>query len=84
MARDLDLDYEVWGSGGVRSGLDAAKALALGARIVGVAQPMLKAALESEEALVTVMEDFEFELKVAMFCTGSKSVTELANVKVGL
>ena len=45
---------------------------------------MLKAALESEEALVTVMEDFEFELKVAMFCTGSKSVTELANVKVGL
>ena len=84
VARDLDLDYEVWGSGGVRSGLDAAKALALGARIVGVAQPMLKAALESEEALVTVMEDFEFELKVAMFCTGSKSVTELANVKVGL
>lgn len=63
---------EVWASGGVRNGLDAAKLLALGADRIGIAQPMLAGAIEGDEALDKVMERFEFELKVALFCTGQK------------
>jgi isopentenyl-diphosphate delta-isomerase len=74
--------YEVWASGGVRSGLDAAKLLALGARTVGVAKPILEAALQDPEALDRRMQLIEQELKIAMFCTGSATISDLRKKKV--
>lgn len=68
---------EIWASGGVRSGLDAAKAIRLGAARVGVAQPFLAAALKGEDELSRAMDRFEFELKVAMFCVGARDLAEL-------
>lgn len=76
-ARRLSPTYEIWGSGGVRHGLDAAKLLALGASTVSFAKPMLTAALQSSEAVSMQMQTIEYELKVAMFCTGSRSLSEL-------
>lgn len=76
-AVDLKPDYEVWASGGVRSGLDAAKLLAMGAKMVGIAQPVIEAALEGEPSLDRRLERFEFEMKTAMFCTGTRTVAEL-------
>ena len=70
-------NFEIWGSGGVRHGLDAAKLFALGASTVGFAKPMLEAALCSAERVYDVMNSIEYELQVAMFCTGSRVVSEL-------
>ena len=74
--------YEVWASGGVRSGLDAAKLIALGARTVGVAKPILEAALTSENALDERMALMEQELKTALFCTGCQNISDLRKKRV--
>lgn len=70
-------DYELWGSGGVRHGLDAAKLFALGATTVGFAKPLLEAALHSAEQVIKKMSLIEYELKTAMFCTGSLVLSDL-------
>jgi len=64
-------------SGGIRSGLDAAKALALGASAVGIALPALKACCQKEEALDNYLERFLMELRVAMFLVGARNLEEL-------
>jgi len=81
-AQELNPDYRLWASGGVRTGLDVAKLIAVGAQMVGVAQPLLAAAVESERALTRVMERLELELKVAMFCTGCEDLRQLSSRKV--
>jgi isopentenyl-diphosphate delta-isomerase len=73
-AQNKDVRYQVWASGGVRSGLDAAKLLAMGARKVGLAKPLLEAALQGLDSLLDVMEQFEFELKLALFCVGARDL----------
>jgi len=76
-AVSLKPNYVVWASGGVRSGLDAAKLLAIGAQIIGFAKPMIEAALQGIEAVIAQMELYEFELKTALFCTGCKDIATL-------
>jgi isopentenyl-diphosphate delta-isomerase len=78
----LNLPFELWASGGVRSGLDAAKLLAMNAQMVGVAQPFMKAALKGPEEVVKLMDQFELELKIAMFCTGVAKVGDFKHRKV--
>lgn len=79
-ARQVKGEFEIWASGGLRTGLDAAKLLAMGATTVGFAQPILAAALKGEEALDAEMDRLELELKVAMFCTGSSRIHHLRKV----
>ena len=76
-AYSLKPTFEIWGSGGVRHGLDAAKLFALGATTVGFAKPMLKAALGFAKDVEGVMNTIEYELKVAMFCTGCSVLGDL-------
>lgn len=68
---------EIWASGGVRSGLDVARLWSLGATRVGLAQPALKAALNGRDALHAWAEQIEFECRVALFCTGSRTPDQL-------
>jgi len=64
-------------SGGIRSGLDVAKALVLGADLAGLALPLLKPAIESWESVLKVLRRIREELKLAMVLTGSETIEEL-------
>jgi len=64
-------------TGGVRSGVDVAKAIALGATAAGIAKPMLEAAKVSADAVVQELRGTIEELRAAMFLTGASSVAEL-------
>ncbi|MBO8183407.1 MAG: type 2 isopentenyl-diphosphate Delta-isomerase [Archaeoglobus sp.] len=64
-------------TGGIRSGLDVAKSVALGAEIGSAALPFLKAAIESAEEVLKLIEFFVRGLKIAMFLTGSRRVKDL-------
>lgn len=70
------VEIDVVASGGIRNGLDAAKAFSLGADMVGLARPFLKPATESAEAVWRKIGRFALELRTAMFLTGSRSVEE--------
>lgn len=82
-AREAQVPFELWASGGVRNGLEVAKLLALGASMVGLAQPWLKAAAESDadQALENFANALDFELKTALFCTGSRAPADLRQIQ---
>lgn len=69
-------------SGGIRTGIDIAKTIALGAELAGIAKPFLAPALKSEEALEEEIKKVIKELRITMFITGSKTLTELKCVKL--
>ena len=73
----VPLGLPVIASGGIRSGLDVARAIALGATAAGTAGGVLRAASTSFEETREEIETLVHELKVAMFLTGSRTVAEL-------
>jgi len=69
-------------TGGVRNGLDMARALALGASLVGMGFPFLKAASESYEAVCELLERVVSELEVAMQLSGASNIAQLQQVDI--
>ena len=68
-------------SGGIRSGLDTVKALALGADLVGVASPFLHAGVQGYEAASDLAREFVQVLRVAMFGLGERTIPDLQRTK---
>ncbi|MFW9962728.1 MAG: type 2 isopentenyl-diphosphate Delta-isomerase [Candidatus Sifarchaeia archaeon] len=73
-------ELDVIATGGIRSGLDIAKALALGSTAAGIAQPLLRQAVHGSSLDVVVeLERFLEGLAVAMYLTGSQKVEDLSS-----
>lgn len=72
----------VFASGGLRSGVDIAKCLALGASLGGMASPFLKAASHSLEKTIETIAGIRRELQVCMFAAGVGSLEELRRIEL--
>ena len=76
-----DKDIVILGSGGVRTGVDIAKCIALGSDLAGLAAPFAEVALISDEKVGILIERLSAELKIAMFGIGARNILELKNKK---
>jgi isopentenyl-diphosphate delta-isomerase len=73
-------DIQLIASGGIRTGVDMAKAIALGADLAALGQPLLAAALESADKVVEFLSGVIHEIKVSMLCVGAKDLRSLRQV----
>jgi len=69
-------------SGGLRTGTDVAKALALGASLCSVSQPVLEVAVKGAKETEKLLTCFVDGLRNAMFLVGGKKIVDLAKVPV--
>ena len=77
--REAQVGLPVVSTGGLRSGLDAARALALGATLAGYASAILKPANESAQAAGAFAEQLKLELRTSCFLTNCQKAAELAS-----
>jgi isopentenyl-diphosphate delta-isomerase len=73
-------DIQLIASGGIRTGVDIAKSLALGADLAAFGQPLLAAALESSAKVVEFISGVIHELKVSMLCVGAADLPALKRI----
>ncbi len=73
-------DLPLIASGGIRNGLEIAKCVALGAGLVGIAGPLLHAAVKGARAVEMELEQWIRELRVSMFAAGARDLSELRSL----
>ncbi|HKU48698.1 MAG TPA: type 2 isopentenyl-diphosphate Delta-isomerase [Nitrososphaera sp.] len=66
-------------SGGLRTGLDAAKCIALGARMAAMAYPFLRAASQSRDSAFAFADMLLTEFKSTMFLVGARNISSLSS-----
>lgn len=71
-------------SGGIRTGLACAKALAMGASLTGFALPLLKPAMKSHDAVLEKLASLGEELQKTMLLVGAKNLDDLRATKITL
>jgi isopentenyl-diphosphate Delta-isomerase len=77
MVRRIGPHVPLIASGGVETGMDVAKCIALGADIAAMAWPLLHASLQSGQAVIDSLEVIVQTLRVAMFCIGAQNIPAL-------
>lgn len=76
---EANVGLDIIATGGVRSGLDVGRALVLGASSAGMAGQVLEAAVSGPDKVVELVSGIIHELKVTMFLTGGKNISQLRN-----
>jgi isopentenyl-diphosphate delta-isomerase len=77
MVRSVAPGVPLIASGGIETGIDVAKCIALGADLVGLAWPLLRPAFVSADAVVDTLQAICQTLRVAMFCIGTQDIAAL-------
>jgi isopentenyl-diphosphate delta-isomerase len=82
MVRAVEANVPLVASGGLRNGVEAATAIALGADLVGFAAPLLRAAVVSETGAHEMLTALVEELRVSMFCCGASDLGQLKQAAI--
>jgi isopentenyl-diphosphate delta-isomerase len=82
MVRTVAPNVPLVASGGLRSGVEAATAIALGADLVGFAAPLLREAAVSETGAHEMLTALVDELRVSMFCCGAGDLRQLKQAEI--
>ena len=76
------LDVPLVSSGGIRTGLDIAKSISLGADVCSAALPFVRSALKGADEVVEIIDKMSGELKVAMFLSGCATIEDLKQAQI--
>lgn len=79
-ARNAAPDATIIASGGLRDGIDVAKTVALGSSLAGLASPFLKAASQSVEATIDLIDVLHAQLRIAMLCSAAPDIATLRTI----
>jgi len=82
VGKAVDWELPIIATGGIRNGLDAAKALVLGANAAGIAIALLKSATADSQSTISEIDMIIKELQTAMFLVGAKNVEQLTNAEL--
>ena len=84
MVREVSKNVSIIASGGLKSGIDGAKAIRMGANIFGLAGQLLKAVDTSEHLVSEEIQLIIKQLKITMLCTGSRTLKCLTKAEIKL
>ncbi len=84
VGKATDWKLQIIATGGICNGLDAAKAIVLGANAAGVAHALLKPATKGSDATISEVDIIIKELRAAMFLVGADNVSKMAEVEAEL
>lgn len=80
LVKEAAPDIPVFASGGIRNGVDIAKSIALGATMAGLAGPFLKAAVDSPQAVLEIIQRLIREIQITMFAAGVSDLNALSQI----
>jgi isopentenyl-diphosphate delta-isomerase len=75
--REVAPEMLIFASGGLRTGVDISKCIALGASLGGMASPFLKAAVQSVDMTIQTINELMIEIQVCMFASGADTIDRL-------
>jgi isopentenyl-diphosphate Delta-isomerase len=81
LAREIAPSQTIIASGGIRDGIDAVKALALGADVVGIAGGFLRAAASGTQEALDFARELVEVVRIAMFSLGTPTLNELRGTR---
>jgi isopentenyl-diphosphate delta-isomerase len=82
IVRDVAPNLPIFASGGIRNGVEIAKSIALGATLAGLAGPFLKAAAQSQQAVIEGIDRITTEIRISMFAAGARDLKALRDIQL--